>query len=304
MSKNKKLPTVLLVDGNNVANRAYYSVDPSLSAPDGTQTNAVKGFFNILLSDIKKVGASHVGLIFDKNGCDYRTALYPEYKATREADSEKKQSIRNQIKIIKQIAKPAGFKVMSRRGVEADDIIGSCVKSMVEDANIIVSTNDKDFAQLLTLSDRENAIGLLWPKSEGVAYREEVIGRYTVPPEQIVDWLALMSDTVDNIIGVHKCGEVTAAKLLANYGSLKSVMKAFDAGEKIGGKVFLENFQAAYDRLLLNKKLITIRKNLFQAEVERFSLDGFTDEDKFYKLCRKYGLKTLVDPMRRLYDSN
>lgn len=302
-TKAKQFETVLLVDGNNIANRAYYAVDPRLTAPDGTPTNAVKGFFNILYSDIKKTGVTHVGIVFDKGGCDFRTSIYPEYKGNRVNDA-KKDSIRAQMQIIKRLLKAAGFAVLSKQGVEADDIIGSCTKSLVEVANLIISTNDKDFAQLLALSERENSIGLLWPKLDYVGYRDQVVARYGVPPESIVDWLCLMSDDVDNIKGVYKCGEKTAAKLLLEHGDLATLKKNFRNGVKIGAAGLTKNFEEAFDRLTLNKRLITIRKNLLRVELDKFQLSGYADEVGFNKLCRKYGLSSLVEPMRKLHNEN
>jgi DNA polymerase-1 len=236
---------LILIDGSSYLYRAFHALPP-LSNAAGEPTGALFGVVNMLRSTLKE-GPTYAAFVMDASGPTFRDALYPEYKANREAMPD---DLRAQIEPMMAIVEALGFPILRVPGVEADDVIGTlATRAAAEGIEVEVSTSDKDFAQLVRP-------GILLVNTMSGSRLDEagVVEKFGVRPEQIIDYLALMGDTVDNIPGVDKCGPKTAAKWLGEFGSLDGVI---EAAPTMGGKIG-ENLRAALPRLPLNRQLTTI----------------------------------------------
>lgn len=242
--------TLLLVDGSSYLYRAFYAMT-HLSAPDGTPTNAVYGVLNMLKRLRAEQPADYCAVVFDAKGKNFRHALYEDYKATRPPMPDE---LRPQADMLPDLVDLMGWKVLKISGVEADDVIGTlAISAAAQDMNVIISTGDKDMAQLV--SPRITLVNTM--KNETLDH-DGVVAKFGVKPEQIRDFLALMGDKVDNVLGVEKCGEKTAAKWLAEYGSLDEIMRRAD---EFKGKIG-ENLRAALVQLPLSYELVTIKTDV------------------------------------------
>ena len=238
---------LLLVDGSSYLFRAFHAV-PDLRTLDGFPTGAVRGVIGMLRKLANDFEDSPVAVIFDAPGKTFRNDLYPEYKANRPRMAD---DLRVQIQPIFDIIEAMGMPLLRIPDVEADDVIGTlAAEASRTGRRTIISTGDKDMAQLVT-----EHVTLVNTMTDVDLDREGVIDKYGVPPELIVDYLALMGDTVDNIPGVPKVGPKTATKWLNEYGSLDEVIA--HSGE-IGGKVG-ENLRDSLGTLPLSRELATIR---------------------------------------------
>lgn len=237
-------PVVLVVDGMNILHRGYFAT-PQMSNSKGEPTNAIRGFVSILLADIKTVRATHCAVVFDRPGENFRHRLYPAYKAHRpKLDSIDMSTM---VQPTREMLHAMGIKVFGKCGIEGDDMIGSIAKRMSCSAQTYIASNDKDFAALVT-----KHLHLLKPK--GVILDEAgVLDSFGVRPDQIIEYLMLIGDTVDNIPGVNKVGKVTAAKLLAQHDTLTAICKNAKHSTKMQA-----NFDAASKLFPLTRQLITI----------------------------------------------
>jgi len=237
---------LVLIDGSSYLYRAFHALPP-LSAPDGSPTGALFGIVNMLRATLKE-NPDYAAFVVDAPGKTFRDDLYPEYKATRAAMPD---DLRAQVEPMLEIVQALGFPLLRVAGVEADDVIGTlALQASAQGIPVMISTGDKDFAQLV-----RPGITLVNTMSGSVLDDAGVMAKFGVRPDQIVDYLALMGDTVDNVPGVDKCGPKTAAKWLAEHGTLDAVMAKADA---FGGKIG-ENLRAALPRLPLNRTLVTIK---------------------------------------------
>ena len=239
------MPTLILIDGSSYLYRAFHALPP-LSNAGGEPTGALFGVVNMLRNTLK-AKPDYVAFVCDASGPTFRDEIYPEYKANRPPMPDE---LRAQIDPMMEIVKALGFPILRVSGVEADDVIGTlAIRAANEGIDVVVSTGDKDMAQLVgphvTLS---NSMTNTTMNAAGV------FEKFGVHPNQIIDFLALMGDSVDNIPGVEKCGPKTAAKWLAEYGTLDAVM---DNATKIGGKIG-ENLRAALPQLPMSRQLATI----------------------------------------------
>ena len=240
---------LVLIDGSSYLYRAFHALPP-LTGPDGSPTGALFGIVNMLRATIKEAPA-YVAFVCDASGPTFRDALYPEYKATR---APMPDDLRAQVQPMMKIVEALGFPILCVEGVEADDVIGTlAVQAHALGIPVTISTGDKDFAQLV-----RPGITLVNTMTGSVLDDDAVYAKFGVRPDQIVDLLALMGDTVDNVPGVDKCGPKTAAKWLGEYGTLDGVIAS---ATKIGGKIG-ENLRGALDRLPLNRQLVTIKTDV------------------------------------------
>ncbi len=238
---------LLLVDGSSYLFRAYFAL-PDLSTATGFPTGAIRGVIGMLRKLAKDYEGSPIAVVFDAPGKTFRDALYPEYKANREAMPE---DLREQIAPIHDIIRAMGLPLLLVPDVEADDVIGTLAAQATRDKrHVVISTSDKDMAQLVS-----DHVTLVDTMKEVALDRQGVIAKHGVPPELIIDYLALMGDSVDNIPGVPKVGPKTAAKWLNAYGSLDEVMARAD---EIKGKVG-ENLRESLHFLPLSRELTTIK---------------------------------------------
>ena len=278
---------LLIFDGNNVLNRGFHAV-PKLTAPDGTPTGALKGALNIMMKNIRDNCPSHVGAVFDHPSKNFRHDLFAGYKGQRVRDPKKEELLNPQKALIRQLLKALGIRVLHKRGYEADDIIG--VLSQLGLPTHIIS-NDKDFGQLLS-----KTVKLLRVTGNG-EYRKEVMidsrncaSNIGVPVDQVIEFLMLMGDKVDNIPGVKGVAEATAAKLLKEHGSLKSIIAASSGFTP----ALRKNFEEARSKFKLTRQLVTIRTDIIDYDPDRLLLRP-PKEREFRELCKELGLKQLCD---------
>lgn len=247
MSNTQK---IVLVDGSSYLFRAFHAL-PQLTNHQGEPTGAIFGVINMLKKLPKQLNTDHIAVIFDAKGKTFRHDLYPEYKANRKAMADE---LRVQISPVHEMVQKLGFPLIVIDAVEADDVIGTLAKRFASEGyEVVISTGDKDMAQLV-----DTHITLIDTMKNEITDREKVIAKFGVTPEQIIDYLALMGDTSDDIPGVPKVGPKTAVKWLSEYKSLQGVMESAD---KISGKVG-ENLRESISFLPLSYKLATIKCDL------------------------------------------
>ncbi|CAB4052696.1 DNA polymerase I [Paraburkholderia phenoliruptrix] len=241
--------TLLLVDGSSYLYRAYHAM-PDLRGPDGGPTGALYGMINMLRRMRKEVTAEYSACVFDAKGKTFRDDWYPDYKANRPSMPD---DLSRQIEPIHVAVRALGWPLLMIEGVEADDVIGTLsTEAEKRGMNVIVSTGDKDLAQLV--SDHVTLINTMTNEKLD---RAGVLAKFGVPPERIVDYLSLIGDTVDNVPGVEKCGPKTALKWLTQYESLDGIVA--HAGE-IKGAVG-DNLRRALDFLPMARKLVTVERH-------------------------------------------
>ncbi|WP_423708927.1 DNA polymerase I [Undibacterium sp. WLX3042] len=276
--------TLLLVDGSSYLYRAFHAM-PDLRNPQGEPTGAIYGMINMLRRLRSDYPAAYMTCVFDAKGKTFRDDLYPEYKAQRAAMPD---DLRLQIEPIHEAVKAMGWPILMVEGVEADDVIGTlAVEATARGLNTIVSTGDKDLAQLVNPH-----VTLINTMSNEKLDEAGVLAKFGVPPGRIIDYLTLIGDTVDNVPGVTKCGPKTAVKWLTEYDTLDGVIANAD---KIKGVVG-DNLRAALDWLPQGRVLITVKTDC-DLSAHHISIDESLvaqEENKeamlaFYK---RYGFKT------------
>jgi len=252
---------VILIDGSSYLFRAYYAL-PALTNNAGEPTGAILGVMNMLKRMLKEYDPEHIVMVFDAKGKTFRHDLYAEYKANR---TKMPDELRDQIAPLHALIELLGIPLIAVEGVEADDVIGTLThRALSHGRSVMISTGDKDIAQLI--QDNVTIIDTMKNVVMDAAFVEQKFG---VKPKLIIDYLALMGDTSDNIPGVPKVGPKTAAKWLNEYGSLEALKTNAD---KVGGKVG-ENLRAHLDQLDLAKQLTTIDCQVdLEFEAEDFSL--------------------------------
>lgn len=240
----------VLVDGSSYLFRAYHALPP-LTNSKGQPTGAIYGVINMLRKLLSDYKPQYVAVVFDCKEKTFRHDIYPEYKANR---TEMPEDLAEQIKPLHEIIRAMGLPLLAIPGVEADDVIGT-LSSIASAAGLstIISTGDKDMAQLV-----DKNVLCVNTMTDKVMDRAGVVDKFSVSPEQIIDYLSLIGDSVDNIPGVYKVGPKTAVKWLQEYNSLDNIVANAD---KIGGKVG-ENLRAALPDLPLYKELITIKTDV------------------------------------------
>ena len=257
---------------------------PDLTSAEGAPTGAVRG----VISMMRRLSADYPGslfvVIFDAPGKTFRDALYSDYKANRESMPE---DLREQIEPIHEIIKAMGLPLIMESGVEADDVIGTLAKQAeAASRSLVISTGDKDMAQLVS-----EYVTLVNTMTDTIMDTNAVVDKFGVTPAQIIDYLALMGDAVDNIPGVPKVGPKTAAKWLNQYETLEEVMEnAADIGGKVG-----ENLRTSLEQLPLSKKLTTIKCDVKLKE-SLFELKSQNpDTTKLLQIFTKLGFKSWLE---------
>ena len=243
-------PDLVLVDGSSYLYRAFHALPP-LSNSRGEPTGAVFGVLNMLNSFLSAFAPARIAVVFDAPGRTFRDDLFAEYKAHRPPMPD---DLRSQIDPLLAAVQALGLPLLRVAGVEADDVIGTLARNAAQRGlRVLISTGDKDMAQLVG-----EEIRLINTMSGSKYDRAGVKAKFDVWPEQIIDYLALVGDSSDNIPGIDKVGPKTAAKWLNQYSTLDNIVA--NAGE-ITGKVG-ENLRAGLETLALSRQLATIRCDL------------------------------------------
>ena len=245
-----KQPPIVLVDGSSYLFRAFHALPPLTNA-DGEPTGAIVGVVNMLRKLLDEYHPTQVAVVFDAPGKTFRGEMYPEYKAHRPPMPDE---LRVQIEPLHRLVRDMRLPLLMVEGVEADDVIGTLAhQASSEGRDVLVSTGDKDMAQLV-----DDHVTLINTMTDTLMDRQGVIDKFNVTPEQIVDYLALVGDSADNIPGVPKCGPKTAAKWLKEYGTIDNLIAHAD---RIKGKIG-ENLRASLEQLPLARALTTIKRDV------------------------------------------
>ncbi|HFB65756.1 MAG TPA: DNA polymerase I, partial [Aeromonadales bacterium] len=240
---------IILVDASSYLFRAYHAMPP-LTNSKGQATGAIYGVINMMKRMLSDYKPCYMAMIFDAKGKTFRDELYDQYKAHRPPMPD---DLREQIEPLHQLIRAMGMPIIVEPGVEADDVIGTFSKRFSATQPVLISTGDKDLAQLV--NDRVTLINTM---NNQLLTPEAVEHKFGVKPSQIVDYLALMGDTADNIPGIPKVGPKTAAKWIQTYGSLVNLI---DHADEIKGKVG-ESLRDNLELLPLSSTLVTIQCDL------------------------------------------
>lgn len=279
MSDSKQL---ILVDGSSYLFRAFHALPPLVNSKQ-QPTGAVKGVINMIRALIKTNPDSNIAIVFDAKGKTFRSDMYSEYKAHRPPMPDE---LRSQIEPIHQIVESMGLPMLIIGGVEADDVIGTLSGHASKlDIKTLISTGDKDLAQLVNPN-----VTLMNTMTNELLDHEGVVKKFGVRPDQIIDYLALVGDKVDNIPGVPSVGPKTAVKWLNDYKSMEGIIENADA---VGGKVG-EKLRDNIEQLRLSYELATIKMDVeLDIEIDQLTR-GDEDKQRLHELFTDLEFKTWI----------
>ena len=275
---------LILIDGSAYLFRAFHALPP-LSNAQGEPTGALFGVVNMLRQHLAQK-PDYLAFVMDAGGKNFRHARFPEYKANR---PPMPPDLRAQIEPLMRIVQALGVPLLRVPEVEADDVIGTLAKQAeAAGIDVVISTGDKDLAQLVT-----DKVSLVNTMTNSRLDPPGVVAKFGVRADQIVDFLALMGDKVDNIPGVEKCGAKTAAKWLGEYGSLAGVIAHADA---VGGKIG-EYLRAAIPRLPLSQELATVKIDVALDRAPQDLVRAAPDVDALRELYTRYGFRAALQDL-------
>jgi DNA polymerase-1 len=274
---------LLIVDGHAYAYRSFYAIR-HLNSPSGAPTNAIYGFIKTLEKQRAVLAPTHAAVVWDGGLDAQRVEAHPEYKAQR---PPMPAGLEQQIDGIVAYLQATGVASFCRDGVEADDWIARMARRLAEGASVVIASSDKDFMQLVS-----PRIGLLNPndKSEKIWTDADVRAKAGVAPGQIVDWLSLIGDSVDNIPGVPGIGPKTASELLNQFGSIEALYARL--GE-VKSERHRASLQAAASAVRRNQELIRLRDDLPDVPLEEVVLRE-PDEGRLRELFGQWGFKRML----------
>jgi len=276
---------LLIVDGHAFAYRAFHAIR-GLRSPSGQPTNAIYGFVKMLTKMRAAIKPTHSVVVWDGGLSAERTAALPAYKAQR---PEMPDDLKPQLDEIIGCLKAAGVASICREGVEADDYIAGLARRAADAGMaVVIASSDKDFMQLVSAR-----IGLLNPndKTEMIWTDEQVRAKTGVAPSQIVDWLSLTGDSVDNIPGVSGVGPKTAAELLNRFGSVRALYERLD---EVESEKLRANLRAAEADVWRNRELVRLREDLPSEFSPAELAEKPADAGRLRELYRRWGFKTLL----------
>ncbi|OEE37192.1 DNA polymerase I [Vibrio genomosp. F10 str. ZF-129] len=283
---------LILIDGSSYLYRAFHAYPDSMTNGE-IPTNAIYGVVNMLRSMMRQFSSERIAVIFDAKGKTFRDDMYPEYKANRPSMPD---DLRCQIEPLHDVIRAMGLPLISIPGVEADDVIGTLSSQASEmGMPVLISTGDKDMAQLVN-----EHVTLINTMTNVVMDREGVIEKFGIPPELIIDYLALMGDKVDNIPGVPGVGDKTATALLQGIGSLEKIYENLDdiaalgfRGSKTMAKKLIDNKENAD----MSYQLATIKLDVALEETPESLLKSTPDVDALIKLYGKMVFKSWLNEL-------
>ena len=285
MSESSASPRLVVIDGANAIYRAFFAI-PNLRAPDGTPTNAAYGFATMLAKVLREERPTHVAVASDPRGGSFRKRLYPEYKAGRDKQPE---DLSAQLPLIAEICAAFGVSMLTIDDFEADDVIATLVAGAPGEAEVCIVSTDKDLMQLV--GDGVEMLDTAKGRRIDAAAVEE---RFGVPPSQLLDVRALVGDPSDNIPGVKGIGEKGAAKLIAEYGDLETLLAS---AEQIKAKKAREGLLEHADEARLSRELSTLRDDV-PIEADWAGLERQEpDTETLRALYTKLGFTRLLDTL-------
>lgn len=274
---------LLIVDGHAYAYRAFHAIR-HLNSPTGAPTNAIYGFIKMLGKMQAQLQPSHALVVWDGGLSAERVAHHPEYKAQR---PPMPGDLEQQIDGIVHYLEAFGVTSLCRDGIEADDWIAEIALKTAEQLPVVIASSDKDFMQLVS-----PRVGLLNPndKSEKVWGAEEVRAKTGVGPEQIIDWLSLIGDSVDNIPGVPGVGPKTASDLLQQFGSVEAIYSRLN---EVKSERLRASLAGAGEVVKRNQRLIRLHDGLPPVTLEEMEIRA-SDAERLRTLYAEWGFKTLL----------
>ena len=274
---------IFIIDGSSYLYRAYHAMPP-LTTSTGQPTGAIKGVTNMLMTLKKDSEGSPIIVVFDAKGKTFRNDIYKEYKANRPPMPD---DLREQLVPLKDIVKAIGFPLIEISGVEADDVIATLVKQAKENNfKSVISSLDKDLMQLV-----EDPISTMMNTMTHQIFNEEkVFEKFGVKPSQIRDMLALVGDTSDNIPGVPKVGQKTAAKWLNEFGDLDGIRKNADSIKGVVG----QNLRDSLNELDRNVELVSLKNDVDIGVTFESLLVMHGDDEKLDELFSKLDFKISI----------
>ncbi|MGW8247592.1 MAG: DNA polymerase I [Acidiferrobacterales bacterium] len=283
--KNGQTKQLILVDGSSYLYRAFHAM-PNLTNSRGEPTGAVYGITNMIRKLLADYEPQYIAVVFDAKGKTFRNDLYKEYKANRPPMPDE---LRKQIERTHEVIRAMGLPLLVIDGVEADDVIGTLAsQASKQGMETLISSGDKDMAQLI-----DGRVHMVDTMKDVVYDHAEVESKFGVGPDRIIDFLALVGDTSDNIPGVPKVGPKTAAKWLQEYGSLDGVISH---AEEIGGKVG-ENLRASLQQIPLSRQLATIKCDVKLEQGPKQLERQSPDEDRLRELYSDLEFKTWLSEL-------
>ncbi|EIY9462189.1 DNA polymerase I [Vibrio vulnificus] len=283
---------LILIDGSSYLYRAFHAYPGTMSNGD-IPTNAVYGVVNMLRSMMRQFASDRIAVVFDAKGKTFRDDMYPEYKANRPPMPD---DLRCQIEPLHQVIKAMGLPLIVIEGVEADDVIGTLAyQASQQGMPVLISTGDKDMAQLV-----DDNITLINTMTNVVMDREGVIEKFGIPPELIIDYLALMGDKVDNIPGVPGVGDKTATALLQGIGGLSKLYDHLDDIAALGfrgSKTMAQKLVDNKDNASLSYQLATIKLDVALQETPESLLKTEPNKDELIKLYGQLAFKSWLNEL-------
>ena len=287
--KQEQSKKLLLIDGHSILNRAFFGL-PDLTNAAGVHTNAVYGFLNIMFKIIDTEKPEYLTVAFDEHAPTFRHKMYEAYKGTRKPMAEE---LRQQVPMMKQLLAAMGITVISKEGLEADDLLGTMARmAEAEGLEVTIVSGDRDLLQLAT---EHTKISIPKTKKTGTEienyYAADVQKRYLVTPTEFIDVKALMGDTADNIPGVPGIGEKTATAIIAQYHSIE---EAHAHAEELRPPRAAKNIVEFYEQAVLSKELATIEVH---ADIEYVLSSAVLDNvytPEAYALCKEWEFKNLL----------
>ena len=284
---------IFIIDGSSYLYRAYHAMPP-LTASSGQPTGAIKGVTNMLMTLKKESEGSPIIVTFDAKGKTFRSDIYEEYKANRPPMPD---DLREQLAPLKEICKAIGFPLIEIEGVEADDVIATLVKKAKENNfKSVISSLDKDLMQLV----EDPISSIMNTMTHQIFNEEKVFEKFGVKPSQIRDMLALVGDTSDNIPGVPKVGQKTAAKWLNEFGDLDGIRKNADSIKGVVG----ENLRDSLNELDRNVELVSLKNDVDIGVTFESLLVMHGDDEKLDELFSKLDFKTMMKPSKESESTN
>ena len=287
---------LILVDGSSYLYRAFHASErANLRTSDGRPTGAIRVMTNMLKSLMRQYPSSDVVVIFDAKGKTFRHEMFSEYKATRKPMPD---DLREQVQPIHDIVKALGLPLLMIDGVEADDVIGTLAKEATEkQIKTIISTGDKDIAQLVT-----EHVSLMDTMNDAYTDQQGVIDKFGLPAELIIDYLALMGDSSDNIPGMPGVGKKTALALLQGIGSIDEIAGRLDEVSALGfrgSKNFAGKFEEHKEVVYLSRDLATIKTDVeLPVKVDELKSEPFK-KDELIKLYKEYEFRSMVAELEK-----
>ncbi len=282
---------IALIDGYGFVFRAYHSLPP-LTRGDGTPVGAVYGFTNMLIKLLAGLDVSHVAMVFDAGSKTFRNDIYEDYKANRPPCPE---DLKPQFPIVREAAESLDLAILEKAGFEADDIIATLAKKYSKEGyQVVIVSSDKDLMQLI--DDNVSMYDAMKNRNIG---EKEVLEKFNVKPEKVLDLLSLMGDSADNIPGVRGIGPKTAAELINEYGDLEGIFANLDKIKQKKRKEYLENGQ---ESALLSRNLVRLKEDveigLTQEDLELQDIEPL----KLIKFLSEQGFRSLTQRVKKDFD--